>query len=310
MLDDFVVQDVDVDGTRIRAAIGGDGPPLLMLHGYPQTHVMWHGVAPGLAGEHTVVLADLRGYGDSSRPPSRPDHGSYSKRATAADQVGLMHLLGFETFAVVGHDRGARVAHRMCLDRPEVVTRVALLDIVPTRHVFTHVDGALARAYYHWFFLAQDPDLPEHLIGADPEYYLRRKIAQWSGRSGIEAFAPEALEEYLRCFRDPEVIRASCEDYRAGASIDLEHDEADAATGRRVRCPVLVLWGEEGFVGRSYDVLDVWGRYADDVRGHAVGGGHFLPEEEPAATLAALRDFLSGGQGASRTRSHSPAPRR
>lgn len=292
MLENFEDHDVDVNEMRIHAAVGGDGPPVLLLHGYPQSHVMWHRVAPELADRHTVVLADLRGYGDSSRPASKTDHASYSKRAMAEDQVGLMHGLGFETFAVVGHDRGARVAHRLCLDRPEVVSRVALLDIVPTRHVFAHVDRAMAQAYYHWFFLSQDPDLPEHLIGADPGYYLRRKLAQWSGRAGIEAFAPEAVEEYVRCFSDPEVIRASCEDYRAGASIDLEHDEVDAAAGRRVECPTLVLWGAEGRVGRAYDVLEVWSEYAMDVRGQALGGGHFLPEEEPDATVTALRAFL------------------
>jgi haloacetate dehalogenase len=293
VLESFDVVDMDVDRTRIHAVVGGSGPPVLLLHGYPQTHVMWHRVAPRLADRCTVVLADLRGYGDSSRPPSQADHASYSKRVMAADQAGLMRGLGFETFAVVGHDRGARVAHRLCLDHPDLVTRVALLDIVPTRHVFAHVDRAMAQAYYHWFFLAQDPDLPEHLIGADPGYYLRRKLTQWSGRAGIEAFAPEAVQEYVRCFSDREVVRASCEDYRAGASIDLEHDEVDAAAGRRVECPALVLWGAEGFVGRTYDVLDVWSEYATDVRGQALGGGHFPAEEEPDATLDALLDFLA-----------------
>jgi haloacetate dehalogenase len=294
VLEGFDVVDVDVDGTRIHAAVGGSGPPVLLLHGYPQTHVMWHRVAPRLADRCTVVLADLRGYGDSSRPPSQADHASYSKRAMAADQAGLMRGLGFGTFAVVGHDRGARVAHRLCLDHPDLVTRVALLDIVPTRHVFAHVDRAMAQAYYHWFFLAQDPDLPERLIGADPGYYLRRKLAQWSGEAGITAFAPEAVAEYVRCFSDREVVRASCEDYRAGASIDLDHDEVDASAGRRVECPALVLWGAEGFVGRTYDVLDVWSEYVSDVRGRTLGGGHFLAEEEPDATFAALQDFLAG----------------
>ena len=203
-----------------------------------------------------------------------------------------MRHLGFETFALVGHDRGARVAHRLCLDGPDAVSRVALLDIVPTRHVFTHVDRALAQAYYHWFFLSQDPDLPEHLIGADPGYWVRRKLAHWSGGNGIDAFAPEAVEEYVRCFSDPNVIRATCEDYRAGASIDLEHDGVDAAAGRRVECPMLVLWGTEGFVGRAYDVVDVWNKYAMDVRGQALGCGHFVAEEEPDVTLTALSEFL------------------
>lgn len=294
MLESFASQNVNVNGIRIHAAVCGDGPPVLLLHGYPQSHVMWHAVAPELADRHTVVLADLRGYGDSSRPASQPDHGSYSKRAMATDQVELMRRLGFETFALVGHDRGARVAHRLCLDHPEAVSRVALLDIVPTRHVLTHVDRAMAQTYYHWFFLSQDPDLPEHLIGADPGYWLRHTLAQWSGATGIDGFAPEAVEEYLRCFRDPHVIRASCEDYRAGASIDLEHDEVDAAAGRRVECPVLALWGAAGFVGRAYDVVDVWNRYATLVRGQALDCGHFLAEEEPNATLTALTDFLAG----------------
>jgi haloacetate dehalogenase len=293
VLETFERHDVEVGGTRIRAAVGGDGPPVLLLHGYPQSHVMWHRVAPELAEQHTVVLTDLRGYGDSSRPASVPDHASYSKRAMAADQVALMRQLGLEKFALVGHDRGARVAHRLCLDHPEAVSRVALLDIVPTRHVFTHVDRALAQAYYHWFFLSQPADLPEHLIGADPGYWVRRKLAQWAGAAGIGSFASEAVEEYVRCFQDPDVIRASCEDYRAAASIDLEHDEVDAAAGRRVECPLLVLWGAEGFVGRAYDVLGVWSEHATDVRGQALGCGHFLAEEQSAETLTALRDFLA-----------------
>ena len=235
---------------------------MLLLHGYPQTHV---DVAPGRAEVGRAVHRGRRrpAWVRRLRPAGLDaDHASYSKRAMADDQVGLMRALGFDTFAVVGHDRGGRVAHRMCLDHPETVTRVAFLDIVPTRHVFTHVDRALAHGYYHWFFLAQEPDLPERLIGGDPDYYLRRKLAQWSGGNGIEAFAPTAIEEYARCFRDPDVIRASCEDYRAGASIDLEHDEVDAEAGRRIDCPVLALWGAEGFVGRAYDASEVWREYA------------------------------------------------
>ena len=293
MLENFRDHDVEIDGTRIHAAVGGDGPPLLLLHGYPQTHVMWHRVAPALAERHTVVAADLRGYGDSARPASQADHASYSKRAMAADQAGLMRELGFETWSVVAHDRGARVAHRMCLDHAESVERVAFLDIVPTRHVLSHVDRDLAQSYVHWFLLAQEDDLPERLIGADPGYYLRRQLGAWSGGRGTEAFDEQALAEYVRCFSDPEVVRASCEDYRAGASIDLEHDEVDAVAGRRVECPALVLWGDEGFVGRAYDVLNVWGSYADDLRGHAVRGGHFLPEEDPEGLLAAVVDFLA-----------------
>ena len=292
MLEDFTDQDVDVDGTRIHAVVAGEGPPVLLLHGYPQHHLMWHRVAPTLARSHTVVLADLRGYGDSARPPSEPDHSSYAKRAMAADQVGLMGALGFDRFALVGHDRGARVAHRLCLDHPEAVERVALLDIVPTRHVFTHVDRALAQTYEHWFFLSQAPDLPERLIGSDPGHYLRTKLAAWSGGEGLERFGAEVVEDYVRCFSDPEVVRATCEDYRAAASIDLEHDEVDAVAGRRITCPALVLWGRDGFVGAAYDVLGTWREYADDARGHALPGGHFLPEEAPEETLAALEEFL------------------
>ena len=293
MLESFEDRDIDVAGVRIHAKVGGAGPPVLLLHGYPQTHVMWHRVAPGLAERHAVVLADLRGYGDSARPASDTDHASYSKRAMADDQVGLMRELGFDRFAVVGHDRGARVGHRLSLDHPGEVSRAAFLDIVPTRHVFTHVDRALAQAYEHWFFLIQQADLPERLIGSDPAYYLLRKMAQWSGGEGLEAFAPEAVAEYVRCFSDPEVTRATCEDYRAAASIDLEHDEVDAGLGQRLECPVLVLWGALGFVGRHYDVVGVWREYATDVRGQQVGGGHFPAEEDPDATLSAVQDFLS-----------------
>lgn len=293
MLEGFRTRDVDAGDTRIHAVVAGDGPPLLLLHGYPQTHVMWHRLAPALAERHTVVAADLRGYGDSGKPPGGPGHAAYSKRAMADDQVRLMRELGFDRFAVVGHDRGARVTHRMCLDHPDTVSRAALLDIVPTRHVFTHVDRELAQTYDHWFFLSQPADLPEQLVGAVPETFLRRKLAQWSGAGTIKAFDPDAVAEYVRCFDDA-TIHASCEDYRAAATVDLEHDEVDAAAGRRVGCPVLVLWGEGGFVGRHYDVLAVWRAYAADVRGRPVPGGHFLPEEAPEPTLAALGEFLAG----------------
>jgi haloacetate dehalogenase len=287
----FETVDVEVDGVTIHARVGGSGPPVLLLHGYPQTHVMWHPVAPALAERHRVVVPDLRGYGDSGKPPSDADHAAYSKRAMAADQVELMRHLGYDSFAVVGHDRGARVTHRMALDHPDRVERAAVLDIAPTRHVFGHVDRLLATVYDHWFFLAEPPDLPEVLIGGAPEYFLRRKLEQWSGPDA--RFAEEAMAEYVRCFSDPDAIRGSCEDYRAGASIDLEHDDADAAAGRKVGCPLLVLWGAHGFVGLAYDVLAVWREYAEDVQGSAIDAGHFVPEEAPEATIAALRDFLS-----------------
>jgi len=252
---------------------------------------MWHHVAPILAKRHTVVLTDLRGYGGSAKPAAGSDHAEYSKRAMAADQVAVMTTLGFDRFAAVGHDRGARVVHRMCLDHPARVSRAAVLDIAPTRHVFATADMAFGMAYEHWFFLAQAPGFPERLIGADPEFYLRTKLSAWSAAE--HPFAEDALADYIRHFRDPACIAASCEDYRAAAGIDLEHDEASYAAGAQVTCPLLVMWGTEGFVGRRYDVAQVWGHYATDVATSAVtGSGHFLAEEEPAATAAALMQFL------------------
>ncbi|WP_136246317.1 alpha/beta fold hydrolase [Mycobacterium intracellulare] len=289
MFEGFHAIRVDVEGVHVHARVGGKGPPVLLLHGYPQTHVMWHAVAPALAESHTVVVADLRGYGDSSKPASESDHSSYAKRAMAADMAGLMTTLGHEQFALVGHDRGARVVHRLCLDHPDRVDRAAVLDIVPTRHVFANVDRALATVYDHWFFLAERSNLPEVLIGGAPEFYLRRKLDDWAGPHA--KFAETAMAEYIRCFSDPETIRASCEDYRAAASIDLEHDDADA--GRRIACPLLVLWGSHGFVGTAYNVLDVWRAYADELEGHPIDCGHFLAEEAPAHTIAALRAFLA-----------------
>ncbi|NJO67520.1 MAG: alpha/beta hydrolase [Rhodospirillales bacterium] len=275
--------------TVIHARIGGSGPPLLMLHGYPQTHVIWHKIADRLAERFTVVATDLRGYGDSGKPVSDSSHAAYAKRAMAMDQVEVMTCLGFQRFAVVGHDRGARVAHRMALDHSDAVMRLAVLDIVPTRTVFATVNQAVATGYYHWFFLIQPNGLPERLIGADPEYFLREKLQRWCGPDKA-AITPEAFAEYLRCFNDPDMIHASCEDYRAAATIDLEHDDADRE--RKITCPLLVLWGEQGLVGRSYDVLAAWKECAVDVRGHGFACGHYLPEECPEETLAALRTFF------------------
>ena len=292
MLEGFVRQRIGTGGAEINAVRGGDGPPVLLLHGYPQTLAMWHLVAPRLAEEFTVVAADLRGYGDSSKPEGDPDHVTYSKRAMALDGVEVMEALGFASFAVVGHDRGARVGHRMALDHPEGVTKLAVLDIAPTLHVFEKADMELATAYYHWFFLSQPYDLPERLIGGDPTYFLRKKLGMWG--ASADAFAPEALAEYERCF-DERTIHASCEDYRAAASIDLAHDEADREAGRKVECPLLPLWGAKGTVERLYDTEEVWRGYAPNtVEGAALDCGHFLPEERPEETTRELLAFLRG----------------
>ena len=291
MFEGFADRMIDAGGDiRIRARIGGDGQPVLLLHGYPQTHACWHAVAPRLvAAGFTVVATDLRGYGDSAKPMSEADHATYAKRAMAKDQVAVMRALGSPRFAVAGHDRGARVAHRMALDYPQSLTRIALLDIAPTATMYAKTDMDFATAYYHWFFLIQSAPLPERLIGADPEFYLRTKLSAWSqGRENF--FAPEAVAEYLRCFSGPVAIAATCEDYRAGATIDLAHDAADA--DRRIEAPLLVLWGERGVVGRTYDVLATWREKARDVRGHALPTGHYLPEEAPEATAEALAEFF------------------
>jgi haloacetate dehalogenase len=291
MFTTFRQTQITTQGATINLRIGGSGAPVLLLHGYPQTHVMWHRVAPQLAEHFTVVVPDLRGYGDSSKPPSGDDHIGYAKRTMAQDQVEVMRALGFERFAVVGHDRGARVAHRMTLDYVERVERMAVLDIVPTHYVFSHVTKELATLYYHWFFLTQPGGLPEKLIGADPIYYLRAKLGSWGAQR--DSFAPEAVAEYERCFSDPATIHATCEDYRAAATIDLVHDEADR--GRRVTCPLLVLWGTNSIVGRLHEPLDIWRDYATDVRGRGLPCGHYLAEERPDETVRELLTFLQSG---------------
>ena len=289
MFDGFDVRDVATRETSIHVRVGGAGAPLLLLHGYPQTQAMWHRVAPVLAERCTVVCADLRGYGDSGKPASDPEHAVYCKRATAQDMVEVMAALGFERFMVAGHDRGGRVGHRLALDHARRLERLAVLDIVPTRTVFRATDQAIATGYYHWFFLSQPYDLPERLIGADPVYYMRRKLSAWAA---LENFAPEALAEYERCFSDPAVIHASCEDYRAAASIDLAHDEADL--DQRIRCPLLVLWGKRGLMERHFDVLATWReKAAGPVIGRALDCGHFLAEERPDETASELLAFFT-----------------
>jgi haloacetate dehalogenase len=263
---------------------------VLLLHGYPQTHACWHRVAPALATRFTVVCADLRGYGDSGRPRSDPAHRAYAKRTMAEDQLEVMASLGFERFAVVGHDRGGRVAYRLALDHPERVTRLAVLDMVPTLETWARMDRRGALASYHWLFLAQPPDLPERLIGSDPGYFLKWTLGSWAARP--DAFDARAVAEYERAFRDPAVIHATCEDYRAGATLDIEADAADRGR-RRIRCPVLALWGERRPQERDWDPIAVWRDWASDVRGHAIISGDFLAEEAPAETLDALEAFLA-----------------
>ena len=286
--DAFDKVQIKTSGAEINLVHGGSGSPLLLLHGYPQTHVMWHKVAPRLAHNFHVICPDLRGYGDSSKPPSMPDHYPYSKRAMAQDMVEVMASLGYAEFLVAGHDRGARVTHRMALDYPERIIKACVMDIAPTYHMFKNTDQHFATGYYHWFFLIQPDGLPEHLIGADPAYYLNEKLTRWSAPGAV--FADKAVAEYVRCFSKPEPIHASCEDYRAAASIDLKHDEEDI--NKKVQCPLLVLWGSKGFVNRTYDVLRVWHDRAEQVEGRALDCGHFLPEEASAAVCEELFRFF------------------
>lgn len=289
MLEGFTRQRIPTKEVGINVLHGGSGPALLLLHGYPQTHAMWRKVAPLLADRFTLVIPDLRGYGDSDKPRGLPDHSNYSKRAMALDQVEVMAALGFERFAVAGHDRGARVAHRMALDHPQRVSRLAVLDIVPTRTMYARTTREFAKAYYHWFFLIQPEPFPETLIGANPEAYLRKHMG---GRfAGLAPFAPDGWPEYLRCFGDPAAIHATCEDYRAAESIDLEHDDADFGR-RKVECPVLVLWGRHGVIERCFEPLTDWREYADAVSGNSLDCGHYLPEERAEETAQALQRFF------------------
>ncbi len=292
MFEGFEKRQLRTTGAEINLVKAGNGPPLLLLHGYPQSHIMWHKIAPQLSEHFTVVVSDLRGYGDSSKPETTALHEPYSKREMAKDQVEIMTQLGFEEFLVAGHDRGGRVAHRMSLDYPQKVKKLVVMDIAPTYTMYTTTDMEFADAYYHWFFLIQKAPLPERMIGADPSFYFRSKLGQWGQDS--TAFPEEVMAEYLRCF-DEATIHASCEDYRASATIDIAHDQVDIDAGNLTSCPLLALWGDKGFVGRKYDVLAEWRKRASDVQGWALPSGHYLPEEAPKETLAALLKFFGEG---------------
>ena len=294
MLEGFLRREIRTSGATIVTVTGGSGPPLLLLHGNPFTHLSWHSVAPVLARDFTVVCTDLRGYGDSSKPPGGADHANYSFRAMAEDQLEVMAALGFKRFAAAGHDRGARVLHRLCLDHPQSIERAAFLDILPQHHLLNHLNLGFAVFSYHWFFMAQPYDFPERLIGADPEYFIRRKLGKTA--AGLSFFHPEALAEYIRCIRNPATIHAMCEDYRATIGVDLAQDTADMAAGRRVECPVLILWGANGGVGRHHKAMEVWPLYARDIRrGAALPCGHYLSEERPDETRRRASRFFQQG---------------
>ena len=290
----FESRTIATSGAEIFLRMGGKGPPLLLLHGYPQTHVMWHRVAPVLADRFSVVAADLRGYGQSSVPNNDPDNFAYSKRAMAADMVEVMAALGHQRFALAGHDRGGRVGYRLALDHAERLDRLVVLDIVPTHAMWHRLSPDLALKIFHWMFLAQPYPLPEWMIGADPVRYLEHKIGAWNASDGLSIFDPAALEHYRAFFRQPERIKATCDDYRAGATYDLKADETDHAKGRRIRCPTLALWGASGIPGVAGGPLDIWREWCADVRGGPIDCGHFLVEEAPEATLKAMLPFLQG----------------
>jgi len=290
MFEGFVSSAVQGPAGALHTLRGGEGAPLLLLHGHPQTHVMWHRVAAALAQAFTVVLMDLRGYGDSARPASDAEHQAYSRRAMALDALAVMRHHGFARFQVLAHDRGARVAHRLAADHPQAVQRLLLLDIAPTLAMYENTSDAFARAYWHWFFLIQPPPLPEALIESDPVRYLRSVMGK--RHAGLAAFAPAALAEYERCMQIPGTAQSICEDYRAAATIDLVHDRADVAAGHRLAQPLRVLWGVHGAVGQCFDVLRLWRARAREVSGASLPCGHYIAEEAPALLLAEAFEFF------------------
>jgi haloacetate dehalogenase len=296
VLDGFTRRDIKTGGARIVTVTGGKGPPVLLMHGNPFNHLSWHKVAPALARDFTVVCTDLRGYGDSEKPPGGDDHSAYSFRAMAQDQVEVMSALGFERFLAAGHDRGARVLHRMCLDHPGKVERAGILDIIPQHHLLNNVTRQWGTFSWHWFFNIQPHDLPERMMGADPDWFIEKKLAKT--RQGLSFFDPAALAEYKRCFRNPATIHAICEDYRATFGVDLDMDTKDFEAGRKVECPVLLLWGATGGVGRNSKPgpAEIWQRYAANiVAAKALPCGHYLTEEAPRQTTEALAAFFKAG---------------
>lgn len=292
LFEGFQLQQIAVGDGRMRVRIGGSGPPLVLLHGNPQTHVMWHMVAPELARSHTVIAPDLRGYGGSFKPPPTPDHAPYAKREMARDVVELMAGLGYGQFLVAAHDRGARVAHRLAIDHPGIVQRLALLDIVPTIEHFERADMTFGLGYYHWFWFAQPHPFPEDVISAAPDAWFRAHTSREPKPPGF--FAPEALADYLAHARTREMITGMCEDYRAAASIDLVHDRESRSAGKRIECPLHVMWGSKGKIGAWYDPLAIWRRYCDGpVTGCAIDTGHYLAEEDPASVIRELDKFFA-----------------
>jgi len=290
---EFESLQLDVGPVQIHARTAGSGPPLLLLHGYPESSLMWRNVAPSLAEKVTVVTTDLRGYGNSSTPPDDELHETYSKRAMAADQVKVMELLGHDQFMVAGHDRGGRVTHRLALDFPKRINRLAVLDIIPTLHMFENVDREMAQSYFHWFFLIQGNGVPEQLINADPQAWIE---SRFSGRLlGENPIDPDAIAEYTNIFRDPAHVAATCADYRAAASIDLDHDRADRSAKHRITAPLLVMWGQSSYVGRNFDSVEVWKSFADQVTGIQAPSDHYIPEEAPSFTADVLSEFFSAG---------------